>query len=305
MTSNNRICPCCGKHLRLIPPTKELLPERFGKSQNGVEFYLYSNPRLRSYTSCPQSNYNNGTNDFRLIGDLGNNAFYKRGSRKIVTVNNTANKLRRGDRYLFSSEMVFFCSNCNAKLALNFNPFAVWEKLPFQMSFVLYLILAAIPTFHPEIMPYMTNFMWYFIIAGICIFQLVITAIYSFTAYGKVIKYTSNFVPTNNIDGLIAPFSELRLSYGTVDKKYIRESNIFSVFLDGESFYLYLVKKNESLNFHICGVDRGQELMISLLKREIDDGKVVVLPLMFEGKFVGRAEVLEIFEPIKSVIQER
>ncbi|MDE6030261.1 MAG: hypothetical protein K2G32_01400, partial [Oscillospiraceae bacterium] len=244
------------------------------------------------------------TNNFKIDVDLNKNAIYKRGSRRIVTVNNTANKLRNGGKWLFSCEMVFFCSNCKSKLALNFNPFSVWYTLPFQMSFVLYLFLAIIPIFHPEILPCMTDIMWWYrIIAGICIAQLVTAATCSLTAYRKVIKYTSNFVLTDKLDGLILPFTELRLSYGTIEKKYIHESYIFSVVLNEEKFHLYLVTKKELLYFHICGIDGEQELMISLLNKKINSGEKVILSLSFEGKFVGNAEVLEIFEPVKSTKQ--
>ncbi len=55
LSKNERICPCCGKQLNLIAPNKELLPNRFGISKNGIPFYLISGIRYFPYTISPES----------------------------------------------------------------------------------------------------------------------------------------------------------------------------------------------------------------------------------------------------------
>lgn len=177
MNDFERICPCCGKKLVLIPPTKELLPKRFGISPNGVEYYLYSNPRIRSYTKDPKSNYKGGTADFCLLSDITDNTKFRRGY-QLVAVRNTLTKLQKDGKSLFSSEMVFFCEYCKAKLALNSNPYAIRYYQSYQITYILYFMLTVIPL----ICNLNTSFWYYIILYYIDYFIL-------FTAYNRICLY--------------------------------------------------------------------------------------------------------------------
>lgn len=290
LKKGERICPCCGKKLELIPPSRELLPDRFDESQNGVGYYWHSNCRLRSYTSSPRSNYTHGINNRRIVGDIGKTIPMVRAY--IFTVNNTANKLYRDGISLFHYKMVFFCANCKAKLALNSNPFAIWGSLIFLAAYSIYALILFVTLIAMagagsfDILP-----------TAICLILFSAAGIYSLISYITIKKYASNFVRTDAEDGLISPFIEVKASYGSLQKKYLRESNVFSAECGSETFYLYLVKKNEVLHFHICGVDGEPERMISLLRGKMDGGEKAVLPLTFEGKAAGSAEVQEIYQP--------
>ena len=47
---------------------------------------------------------------------------------------------------------------------------------------------------------------------------------------------------------------------------------------------------------HICGIDGEQKRMLQLIGNEMAMNGKAVLPLSFEGKYVGNAEVIEILE---------
>lgn len=294
MRKNCRICPSCGKDLILTPPTMELLPERFGESQNGIKYYFYSNPRLHSYIKKPQSNYTNGKNNIRVVGDIRKNAFFQR-SPKIVAVNNTLNKLQKDGFALFSYELVFFCKHCKQKLALNFNPFSLWAMRPFQMCFWLIIIIYISP-FWCGIE--LTSIRFYFTSLVLFFAFLLFIVVYQYISYLRLMKYSSNFVITDKWDNLFLPYIEIIISFGSLDKKFLHESNIFSAKLEGEDYKLYLVKKASThCKFHICGIEGEQERMIRLIRVIQKRGEEVTLSLTFEGKLVGDAKVLEIYDP--------
>lgn len=290
-----RICPCCGKHLTLIPPSKLILPNRVGVSSNFVEYYFPSNKRYFSITSNPHSHYKqNVANKLTYQGNL-NRKFIKfdKSGWNIVPVNNTINKLKYGGLWIFSHEMVLFCKNCKQKLSINRNPLALFSsavKVIFIATSIIGLLISL------SIIP-LTVFAFVGMVWLLILFEA--TAELFFTA-----KYMSNFVPTDEFDNLIYP--EVHLSLSIIKKSnYLREGNVFMSELNGKDFYIYLVNKVKKNEFHICGIEGEQERMLALIREKQERGAKVILPLTFEGKFVGNAEVLETYDPPKSLDKER
>lgn len=105
---------------------------------------------------------------------------------------------------------------------------------------------------------------------------------------------------------MIIPQSELNLSRKGLKSIFLHRSNVYEIELDGERFCLYLVEKGKAnLKLHICGIEGEQERLLALIREKQERGKKVTLPLTFEGKFVGNAEVLETYDPLKPSDKER
>lgn len=48
---------------------------------------------------------------------------------------------------------------------------------------------------------------------------------------------------------------------------------------------------------HICGINGEQNDFTALLRKKMSGGKKVTLPLSFEGKPIGNAELIEVSAP--------
>ncbi len=285
---HNRICPCCGKNLKLIPPTKDLLPERFGVSSNGVDYYLYSNPRIISYTKRPKSNYKGGTTNSTLLSEIEKNTIYRRGY-QLVTVHNTRLKLHKDGKSLFSSEMVFFCDYCKAKLALNSNPFAIRDFQIYQTIYIVYFLMMVLPLISNARVS-----LWFYVItfALFCL-QFISECICISISYKRIRKFTSNFVPTDEFDNLIIPTIQMVTTRSQVNERYIHKSNVYKVNVGGNDFFLYLVDENENLFFHICGIDGEPQFLFSLLSQDINIGNSIIIPILFEDKYIGKIQLID------------
>ncbi|MCI5668076.1 MAG: hypothetical protein MR291_04845 [Oscillospiraceae bacterium] len=111
-------------------------------------------------------------------------------------------------------------------------------------------------------------------------------------AYVKL--FLSNFVPVDEYDALRTPTTELSLSPEGLKKRFLHESNVFTVQLSQQTFQLYLAKKTDStLAFSVCGVDGEPKRFVTLLEQS----GAKSLNLMFEGKSVGSASVKYVFRP--------
>lgn len=291
----HRICPCCGKHLTLVPPSKSLLPNRVGVSSNFVEYYFPSNKRYFNITSNPHSHYKQTVaNKLTYRGNLNKNfILFDKSGWNIVPINNTMNKIKKGGLWIFSHEMVLFCKNCNQKLSINRNPLALFSSA----VKVIFIVTAVIGSLISLGVMTLTVFAFVGIVWLLILFEAMVELF--FTA-----KYLSNFVPTDEFDSLIYPERHLSL-FIIKNSNYLREGNVFMTELDESSFYIYLVYKTKKAEFHICGIDGEQECLLNLIHKKQERGEKVVLPLMFEGKFVGNAEVLETYDPPQSSNEER
>lgn len=305
-TKNGRICPCCGKKLILIPPDRMLLPSRTGFSVNGVVYYYAPAKRFSKITSKPKAKHRKySNNSWYFDGNLNPNIVkFDRINLgwHVVPVKYAQKRIDKDGLSLFSDELIFYCRNCGKKLMLNANPIR-WFELITQIMIVFTIVLLFVLTVTATngTVPAKEVF-WgggFVLVAGLCINVF-------FTMFSLMIikYYESNFVPTDEYDNLIYPDAHLSL-LTTKKTNYFREGNIFMVELEENIFYIYLVHKTQSLNFHICGIEGEPERLLSLIREKQEREETVILPLTFEGKFVGNAEVLETYDPPKSFDKER
>lgn len=291
-----RICPCCGKPLVLIPPTKELLPNRFGVSENDIPFYLASDPRYIPYTLHPDtmSEFNSSVlfEDVKIganwLCNMGMSSHRPRyDGRKIVTVYRTQRMLTKN--LLMTCAMyavAFFCKNCNQKIALTFHPMSIFDNY-----FFVFISAAALVSFFAKCHPIISVVSF-----AVCCISL-LTALAALVSCLFVKLFMSNFVVTDLRDNMIIPKSELNISRNGLKRIFLHRSNIYETELDGERFYLYLTEKGKTdLKLHICGTDGEPERLLTLIREKRESSKTVTLPLTFEGKSVGTAEVTEIYE---------
>ena len=296
-SKNKRICPCCGKPLELIPPTEKLLPNRYGISENNIPFYLVSDPRYIPYTLYPHtlSEFNSsvlfedikiGKNGLHNRGMFSANMGFKNKHRyKIVTVYKTQKMLRKN--LLLSVRtyaIVFFCRNCEKKLALNTYPSAIFDSTILFGAFAL-----VIPLIYLSITQYIQLLYLAIISVAFCVSMRIISLL--ICLYVKL--FMSNFVATDLRDNMIIPKAELNISRKGLKRIFLHRSNVYETELDGEMFCLYLTEKGKyDLKLHICGIEGEPERLLALIREKQERGEKVTLPLTFEGKYVGTAEVL-------------
>lgn len=292
LPKNKRICPCCGKRLELVPPSTELLPKRTLSTIGGREFYLISKKRILSYTTSPKSNftYPAGFDNYSPATVKEDYCFISRSSTRndfagIATAYNTRKKLSKDKLWLFSWEMVFHCGNCGQKLALNYNPFAIlndglWLSL-ICLIFLIFFCLTGIAAAWASNSS--ATFAVFCAVSGIC--PLFIILSFFGLAYTKL--FLSNFVPTSEVDNLIYPLTDIKLS-AALRSPYLREGNVLTAKLADGEVHIYLVRKNENYEFSICCEDGEREQ----LKQRLSE--CAELELTFEGKRVGTANITEV-----------
>ena len=289
----NRICPCCGKPLELIAPTKELLSNRFGVSQNEIPFYIPSGLRYVPYTVHPKTLSDFWGINVENVGNIGefwlcNNTMSSdaprhRSGLRLITVPRTERALKK-DR-LFSGSgwaMSFFCQNCNAKLALNYNPHTLFDGMLFWGVFFASMLLA--------VLLMSINVVISIIPIALCS----VAPLFSLLSYVYIKNFFSNFVVTDLRDNLMTPKAEFRVSREGLKRIFLHRSNVYETELNGGKFYLYLTEKGKhGLKLHICGIDGEPEHLLAFICEKQSRGETVTLPLTFEGKHVGTAEVLK------------
>ena len=293
LSKGKRICPCCGKPLELIAPTKELLPNRFGVSDNEIPFYIPSGLRYVPYTVHPKTLSDFWGINIENVGNIGefwlcNNTMSSdaprhRSGLRLITVPRTERALKK-DR-LFSGSgwaMSFFCQNCNAKLALNYDPHTIFDGMLFWGVFSVSMLLA--------VLLMKINVVISIILIALCF----VAPLVSLFSYVYIKNFFSNFVVTDLRDNLITPKAEFSVSREGLKRIFLHRSNIYETELDGGKFYLYLTEKGEhGLKLHICGIEGEPERLLALIREKQSRGETVTLPLTFEGKRVGTAEVLK------------
>ncbi len=279
LPKNKRICPCCGKKLELVPPTKELLPLRVGISSNRVTYYFPSHKRYTSLTANPCPRYwQRPANKLEYRGNL-NRHFIKsdKSGWEIVPVGNTQRKLQKDGLRIFSPEMVFFCEKCNSKLSINRNPLAIFGaaiSVWFLFAVVILLLL---------IFGIIRN-------VGV-VFALLTGTLITIIAEAAAetiftVRVMSNFVPTGEYDNLIYPPTDIKTA--VIRSPYLREGNVLTAKLADGEVHIYLVHKSDICEFSICCEDNEREQ----LKQQLSE--CAELELTFEGKRVGTAKVTEV-----------
>lgn len=295
-SKNKRICPCCGNKLELVAPSTDLLPYRVKETTGGRQYYVVSARKILAYTTRPKSNfeYPSGYENYSGVEMKEDFCYINEKSTKkdftgIATTFNTQKKLGKGGIFLFSHEMVFFCKKCKQKLALNLNPFAIWSG-----SACIWFILTVLAVifrcvgFMADIYNQNPLLFWLLNI-GAAILPLMI--LYTLISFFITKFFLSNFVLTTQVDNLIYPSVDL-VTRCRINFCYYHKSNVFQITFEHEAFHIYLVRKGKPSEFHICGIDGEPERLLSLIHEKQKHGEAVTLPLTFEGKYVGTAEVL-------------
>lgn len=216
----------------------------------------------------------------------------------IVPIKYAEKRIDKGGIYLFSHELIFFCSNCKKKLALNYNPVALWGVIReiltiFLLLFLTILTILVINKVNVSINTLFSGlFVWILLFLG--------SALYTIISLVLVKHYRSNFVLTDEYDSLINQKVHFSISANGLCSFFLKESNIFSIEVNNRLFQIYLEKKEKAkLHMHICGTNDEQKTVISFLKQNAtNDGKTTI-SLCFEGKHIGNAEVIEIYDCIE------
>lgn len=295
-------CPHCGKTLSLVPPNSELLPSRFGFSTNGVSYYFPPKRKITSYTLKPKASYSHyKSNDWHFEGVLNPNIVKHdriHPGWQIVPVKYAKKRIDKGGVHLYSQNLIFFCSNCKKKLALNYNPVGLWELVRemLTISLLLFLIIYTILVINNVNVSISTLFVGIFV----HFLSLLGTAIYAIISLILVMHYRSNFVLTDAYDSLINQKVHFSISSNGLRLSWLKESNIFSIEVNGQLYQIYLEKKDKAkLHMHICGINDEPKIVISFLNQKVKNDGKATLSLWFEGKYIGNAEVIEIYDYIE------
>lgn len=296
------ICPKCGKPLLLCEPTRFDLPKRMGESSNKIQFYYECKFRLLNITKKPRSMFalprDYGYFDKKSIKPMG--SWIPRGSDCfITTIPYTQKRLEQDKLFFVNREILFLCKNCRQKLSVNHNPFGILRYTCFLLgltAMVSAFVLIAVVLGNAFIM----QLMQYLMITLIVVTLLVGVPSLAFSVlYYLYIKlYISNFVPTDEYDNLIA-LPKLMLLSG-VPVAYRHKSNIFITLIGEEEIYLYITNiKGAEIEVYICGEEQQQKHILQLVSDKTNDDNPLILPLSFEGKHIGNAQIIDIYDCIE------
>lgn len=253
LKKGERICPVCGKRLILVPPDTSTV-------WRNSSALIRTQWTLRPYTVYPHNVYKIQTRSTRS----GRQPY-------TLSLGCIKRNLRSDGWSLYNKTNVMHCSECMARLSLNFNCIPL-----FDVIFIFLLILG-----------FSSFFMWAFFFAWLGLDVLFIVGRVICGSYVK--RNLSNFVPVDDHDALITPSTELIMSPEGLPQKWLHESNIFTTELNRQKYSIYLAEKEEKrLKFSVCGINGEQKRFVELMKRN----SVSRLELTFEGKNAGTAQVL-------------
>ncbi|MBQ8195308.1 MAG: hypothetical protein IJZ47_08060 [Oscillospiraceae bacterium] len=305
MDISRKLCPYCGKTLRLMPPSREYLPHTMGVSANGIEFRMCDTYRYDSYTKQPIANKSyqptakiaslEHSNIWMKQNDVYIDFHRKTAPVGLVPTIYVRNQIKKGGNALLHRRMVFQCEKCFNIVAINENPY--FNKAGGIMVFLwlltlmLYVIAALLIT--SGIVPHPLILLLLPIPALIATIIFLILMLISF----QKIKHTNNFAPVDEFDNLVKMPALITVS-SCIPEEYRQEANIFSTKVGGKVFRLYAASiKESSIDLYICGVDGEQERMLDLLK---DQGSS--LTLSFEDREIGSVQVMKIHDMPEELI---
>lgn len=266
LKKGERICPVCGKKLLLRAPSN--------RDADGKD--------IRSGYPCAAVRTHWSIMPYTIYPHREHRILRTRCGPYYISANFIERKLRSDGLSLFNSQLVFFCEECSSRLSLNFNPVGLLETFLALLMVDIPLLLTGC-IFPPLFMAWWT-------IALLALSGAFFLAWAGCMAYVRLLL--SNFVPVDEYDALRTPTTELTLSPEGLKKRFLHESNVFTVQLSQQTFQLYLAKKTDSaLVFSVCGIDGEPKRCVTLLEQS----DAYSLNLMFEGKFVGSASVKYVF----------
>ena len=285
LPKNKRICPCCGKKLKPIPPDRYGYPKCVGISANGVEFCVINPSRLFSYTRKPKSGIGGNEELLNLYSAAVLDRHYNKYkyTSSMRPSESLRRKIERGGLSLYDPNIRLLCGNCENMVALDKNPcrsFGVTEML-FAVILFVYIMLLVLAVV--EVLPWAA--------LGIAAVAVIVAAVVFFLAVFLRIRFIekrfNDIVPIDEYDNLIYPPTDIKLS-ASLRSPYLHKGNVLTAKLDDGEVHIYLVHKNENYEFSICCEDDEREQ----LKQRISE--CAELELTFEGKRVGTANIMEV-----------
>lgn len=188
-----------------------------------------------------------------------------------------------------------YCSECGVRIKLLDDPFLVLGAASFfiLLAFTAVSVTAALSG---------TNIIPVSLPAAFA--AEIALLIWALIRRNNIMKYKSNFTFAEEaipiFDGEFDFEPNLHAAAEPTEKqrKYFRSGNVFETELFSSRVFLYLISSRQNgsvceLELRFCGtVDDAERYIRSLKNAE----KTVTLPLTFEGKPVGAAEVTEIYD---------
>lgn len=196
---------------------------------------------------------------------------------------------------IWGSGVNMYCSECGVRIKLLDDPFLALGVSAFFIALLAIIVSVIAALSGTNILP---------VALPITIAAEIVLFIWAIVRRNNIMKYKSNFTFTEEaipiFDGEFDFEPNLRASAELTEKqrKYVRSGNIFEKELFSSRVFLYLISSRQSgsvceLELRFCDtVDDAERYARSLKNAE----KPVTLPLTFEGKPVGSAEVTEIYE---------
>lgn len=196
---------------------------------------------------------------------------------------------------LWSSGVNMYCSECGIRIKLLNNPISAFDMATFLIVLAVFIVSDIAALSGTNILP-----------VALPITIAVVTALFIRASIWRknIMKYSSNFTFTEEaipiFDGEFNFEPNIRAAVEPTEtqRKYFRSGNIFEIRLSSLRVFLYLISLRENgsayeLELRFCGTaDEAERYADSLKNAE----KPITLPLTFEGKSVGTAEVTEIYD---------
>ena len=288
MNFKHKICPYCGKQLKLTAPSLEYMPRSVGRNNTGALFVTLSTEREFSYDLVPESDCSTieSGKSYYQSHDLTEG---KHPGVRAMPIKQIENELKKGQ--VFRS-VIYQCAECKNTVTVN-RSVHIPKPLIRALSLFPVLIELASMLFAPA-MP--------IIIIVTCLAVILLLLL---TFSGKIItayydSASNNFVPVTELDDLVELPSLLTLSIKKARKKHMSKCNTVTCTIDGKEFSLYITEAGrDTVKVFICGTGDEAEQLVSIIEEKKKTVKQPILRLFFKGHSIGYAEVTEI-HPISS-----
>lgn len=188
-----------------------------------------------------------------------------------------------------------YCSECGVRIKLLDDPFFVLDAASLLIVLAVFAASVIAALMGKNIIP---------AVLPAAIVAEIVLLIWAAIRRNNIMKYNSNFtfaeeaIPIFDGEFDFEPNIQAAAELTEKQRKYIRSGNIFETELFSSRVFLYLINSRRSglvceLELRFCGTSDTAERYARSL---INAAKPVILPLTFEGKSVGSAEVTKIYE---------
>ena len=285
-----RICPCCGKPLILEPPNMDISPDIICIDSLKPYYIARGRHPVRGQ-KCRLFRYTSKRYEYRFVPYYLENSDLNHAHGVPLT---KAERLLKHD-HIFNTDLIMFCENCNADIAVDRNP---CRLIRYYFIYPLTLMYSGGLIFG------FWNLAFGAIIALLGAAALSVMLLISLVYYIVIKRCYSNFVIRDDWDRSVTPGEHLLLDIspakGLFKKIVFSESNILSTDIGEETFHLYAIDDEfPKVKAHVCGTDGEPERLLALIREKQSRGETVTLPLTFEGKAAGSAEVSEVYRNVE------